>query len=286
MTYKRGNSERGESILSTYVALLIMGIILSAGTSLFTNSLKHSADIRALTQAQIAATNILDMMSFEMRMMGSGMPLTQSSFSYDNVAIRERALPILLSASNSSITFRLNEAGSSALLTSDASPSGTTMTVNLDSSEAFNLGDTVYISSFSVGGTHALRGVISQKNGNTISLSSVTATPSATFPASSVVQPVSDITYTSTLDGISRSSSRGSSMFVGSMFYPNATFELTYYDGPGQILSLPLTATSIRNTVAGIGIRILVNSESRFDGSPRDTEAQQIVALRNLTLSR
>jgi hypothetical protein len=114
----------------------------------------------------------------------------------------------------------------------------------------------------------------------------VTATPSATFPASSVVQPVSDITYTSTLDGISRSSSRGSSMFVGSMFYPNATFELTYYDGAGRILSLPLTATSIRNTVAGIGIRILVNSQSRFDGSPRDTEAQQIVALRNLTLSR
>lgn len=282
MSGRRHTSERGESIIGTLVALLISTIVLSAGTSLFINSLRHSTDIRVFSQAQLAASSFLDLVSFELRMLGSGMPLTQSDFRYDDPNVGAHALPLLLSASATEMTLRFNESGASAVLTADFIPSSSSRILNVDSAVGFNAGDTVYLSSLSAGGNAGLHGVIDQIVGNSIHLSTLTTTPNARFPASSIIQPVLEVTYRSSPEGsVTRTSSRGDTMQSN-----NTSFELTYLDGSGHPLPLPLTTTAIRDSLAGIKILVRVESRSSFGGRSSTTEAQQSVALRNLILSR
>jgi hypothetical protein len=281
MRHHTVDSERGESLLGILAALLISAIVLSSGTSFFINSLRHSTDIRSFTQAQITAGSFLDLMSFELRMLGSGMPLTQDDFGYDDPTVGELALPLLRSASPSRITFRMNETGTSAVLTDDFIPSSSGHSLTVDSSIGFNPGDTVYLSSFSTGGTQGLQGVIGSISENTIHLSSFTTTAGARFPASSLIQPVSEVTFNSSLEGVTRTSSRGVSIQSR-----NTSFELTYLDAAGQPLPLPLTTTAIRESLAGVKIVVREESRSRFGVAATTTEARQTVALRNLILSR
>ncbi len=281
MKRRHDYSERGESLVSMLVAMLISGIVLSASTSFFINSLYHNKDIRSFTHAQVAASSLLDLMSFELRMLGSGMPLTQASFSYQDSAIGALALPLLLSASTSEITFRLNEIGATAVLTGDFTPSPGGLTISVDSTNGFNPGDSVYLSSFSAGGTNGLYGIVASTSANTIQLATFTTTPNAYFPASSLIQPVSQVTYSSTSNGVIRTTSRGASTQSD-----HTSFELRYLDRAGQPLTLPLSATTIRDSLAGITVLVRVESRSRFGGVLSSTEAQQTVALRNLILSR
>jgi Tfp pilus assembly protein PilW len=273
--------ERGESLLSMLVAILISGIVLSASTSFFLNSLHHSTDIRSFTRTQVAASSLLDLMSFELRMLGSGMPLTQASFSYENPTISGLALPILLSSSASEITFRLNETGASALLTSNFSPSSGSHTLSVDSTVGFKTGDSVYLTSLSTGGVHGLHGIVQSTTATSIQLSTYNTTQDAHFPASSLIQPVSEITYASSPNGVTRTSSQEVTTHLD-----HAAFELVYLDSSGQSLPLPLSATTIRESLAGIRVLVQVEALSRFGGAVSATEAQQTIALRNLILSR
>jgi hypothetical protein len=249
---------------------------------LFINALRHTTNIRSFSQAQIAASSFLDLASFELRMLGSGMPLTQGEFKYEDPNVGARALPLLLSASPTEMTFRFNETGASAVLTSDFIPSSSNSTLSVDSTIGFGAGDTVYISSLSAGGSAGLYGVINRIIGNSIQLSTFTTNASARFPASSIIQPVTEVTYRSTPEGIvTRTSARGEVIQS-----KNTAFELTYLDGAGQPLSLPLSPSTIRDSLAGIRIIVRVGARSIFDDSSLTTEAQQTVALRNLILSR
>jgi Tfp pilus assembly protein PilW len=281
MKQRHLSDERGESLVGMLVAMLISGIVLSASASFFINCLHHSSDIRSFTRAQITASSLLDLMSFELRMLGSGMPLAQAGFSYQDPAIGELALPLLLSASATEMTFRLNETGASAILTSDFLPSSGSHTVSVDSTEGFSPGDSVYLSSFSAGGTHGLRGVVQSTSASTIQLSNLSTTQDARFPASSLIQPVSEITYTHSSNGVIRTTAHGVTTQSD-----HTSFELTYLDRSGQPIALPLSATTIRDSLAGISVLVRVQSSSRFGGAASVTEAQQTIALRNLILSR
>jgi Tfp pilus assembly protein PilW len=281
MKLQHMRDERGESLVGVIVAMLISGIVLSASTSFFINCLHHSTDVRSFTRGQVAASSLLDLMSFELRMLGSGMPLTQASFRYEDPDVGALALPLSLSASASAITFRLNETGASAILTSDFSPSSGSRTLSVDSVAGFKPGDAVYLSSFSAGGTHGLQGIVDSVNANTIQLSTFATTQGARFPASSLLQPVSEITYTNSSHGVARTNVHGITTQSD-----RTTLELTYLDTAGQPLALPLSATTIRDSLAGINVLVRVESPSRFGGAVSTTEAQQTIALRNLILSR
>ncbi len=281
MKLQRMCDERGESLIGMLVAMLISAIVLSASTSFFINCLHHSTDVRSFTRGQVAASSLLDLISFELRMLGSGMPLTQSSFSYEDPAVGALALPVSLSASASEITFRLNETGASAILTSDFVPSSGSHTLSVDSIAGFKPGDSVYLSSFSAGGTHGLHGTVGSASANAIQLSTFTTTQGARFPASSLLQPVSEITYTNSSNGVARTTLHGVTTQSD-----HTTLELTYLDRAGQTLPLPLSAATIRDSLAGINVLVRVESPSRFGGTVSTTEAQQTIALRNLILSR
>lgn len=281
MKLQHRRNERGESLVGMLVAMLISAIVLSASTSFFINCLHHSTDVRSFTRSQVAASSLLDLMSFELRMLGSGMPLTQPSFRYEDPAIGALALPLSLSASASEITFRLNETGASAILTSDFDPSSGSHTLSVDSITGFKPGDSVYLSSFSAGGTDGLRGIVSSVNSNSIQLSTFATTHGAHFPASSLLQPVSEITYTNSSHGVARTTLHGAATQSD-----HTTIQLTYLDRTGQPIPLPLTHATIRDSLAGINVLVRVESPSRFGATVSTTEAQQTIALRNLILSR
>lgn len=272
--------ERGESLLGTLVALTLASIALTASTSFFIASAKHSTDIRASTQAQVRASTLLDLMTSELRMLGSGMPLSQSSFSPTDATLGDAPLPVLLSATATEITFRFNPFGRSTMLTTDFNPASHT-TATVESTTGFSVGDTVYLSSYSAGGTHGLRGVITALTPTTIGLGSVVTASGATFPASSLVHPVVEVTYTSNDSGVTRTTSEGSTVTL-----PQAQFTLTYLDQSQQAITLPLTTSALDTRLSAVRVTIHSTHSSRFDTATDTTLAQQTVALRNIILNR
>ncbi len=277
--YSLYRSERGESLLSVLMALLLSAVALTASSSFFIASARHSVDLRSGTSAQMQASILLDLFTSELRMMGSGMPLTQTSFTSADASLGDAPLPVLLSATGTSITFRFNPDGASAVLLSDFTPTAGSGTIAVSSSAGFAVGDTIYLSSYSAGGPHGARATITAIAGTSIQIGAIVTATGATFPASSLVQPVTEVTYTSTDSGVIRSTDHGEEMTI-----PNASFSLTFLDQSQQQMTLPLTPTSVSSTLAAINVTVEVQHTSRFLTDPITTTAQQLVALRNLNL--
>jgi hypothetical protein len=228
----------------------------------------------------VSASTLLDLITSELRMLGSGMPLSQSSFTSTDTTLGDAPLPVLLTATATQITFRFNPFGTSTTLTSDFTPASNN-TVSVESSAGFSLGDTVYLSSYSAGGTHGLRGTVSALSATTLQLGNLITATGATFPASSLAHPVVEVTYASSSAGVTRTTSDGATVAI-----PQASFNLSYLDQNQQPLTLPLTTTTIRSQLSAVRVTVQTSHSSRFDTATHTTTAEQIIALRNVILNR
>jgi Tfp pilus assembly protein PilW len=277
-------TESGSILLDAFMGLFLGSIVLGTALSSFSNMWSRSTELRLKAELYSEARLLLDMLAFDVRMSGAGMPLGQPDFVSTNAAIGEAALPILSDLSSTNITLRLNELGVSTLLTQPFSPDDGSRSVTVASTAGFSLGDTIYISSMTSGGTSGLRGTIASISGTTIILAN-TVTPSqgAQFSAGSTIEPVKQIIYAQSQNGITRDDGSGPILLA-----PQSTMQLAYLDSQGTPLTLPLTTEAIENSLGAIRIHVGLRTSSavRSDSSTYSTTTSQTVALRNINLNR
>ncbi len=264
----------------------LMGIIVlaSAMQSYFEASYR-SLDLQIIGQTRERAKSVLDLMTFDLRMMGAGMPMGQSNFQIAGTGMGTAPHPILATSTASSISFRRNEQGVVTVLSADYTPGASATTFSVISAADIENGDAIYISDVAVGGTGGLRGTVSSKTATSITIASgFVASAATTFKAGSAVERVSTIVYDNIPEGgaIGRDSGAGTVIIA-----PSTSFTLRYFDATGTELVLPLTDAVIRDNLSAIEVTVGAQStRKRKDGTYYIAQMRQRVGLRNLYLSR
>ncbi|RME58022.1 MAG: hypothetical protein D6780_07475 [Candidatus Dadabacteria bacterium] len=278
---KRKNRLRGGTVLELMVTVLLSSLLLTALYALFFNSTKESLDGEIKIQTEETARAILDMLSFDLRMIGSGMPLTQANFQAGDGDLGTAPYPIFTDTTATYLHFRASEAGESSMLTNDFDTTLGTSTFNVVTGDLFKPGDIIYLANYTVGGSDGLYGVVENVADNSITLEDdYVSSPNAVFETGTVITKVSEIIYNSPDDdsGITRDDGNGEVTLA-----PNSTFEVEFRDSSGNPIDLPLSASEIINEVASVYITVTVNSQRKLStGETFQAVAEQLVAIRNL----
>ena len=276
--------ERGESIVGFLVSLGLSSVVFAAVSSSFIQSTRMSADQRMLVQVQEDAKAIADLLAFEFRLMGAGMPLGQGNFAIEDAALGDVPLPILLDASATQATLRFNELGNYAVLTADFDPSMTS-TISVSDATIFSDGDAVYISDMLSGGTAGLQGIVASVGGNTITIEAgPTYTAATVFQMGNTIEPVSEVTFANGAgwDGVTRDAGLGAVTLA-----PNSQVTFEFVDDTGTALVLPLTATVVADDLVGMQAVVTVRSNRQLStGKYYTAQATHSILFRNLLLSR
>lgn len=274
--------QRGETLLGVMAGLLIAAIVMAAAVTNFSDAWRRASDTRMMAQAETEARTLLDVISYDLRMLGSGMPLGQTGFAMTDATLGTAPLPILTTSTATSINFRMNEKGTQTFLANSFTPASSLL-MNVVSGSGFATGDSVYLSNMTQLGTAGLRGTVTSVTNTTITISnSYLSTPSTTFSSSSTVDKVSDVSFTSATGGITRGLG-GTAVLLS----PRSAFTARYLNSSGGALTLPLTVTTIKDNLASIELTVTVSSpRPLLDGQIYTSQAIQTVALRNLNLSR
>ncbi len=278
-------SNRGYTLTELLVSLSISATLLGATSATFLNTTRQAGDHEIVTRTREYARSVLDLVAFDLRMTGSGMPLNQEDFSIDDLTLGEAPLPLLSGANDDFIQIRLNERGFHTVLTSAYTPSATSLNVTVYDSSNFSDGDLIYISDMISNGENGLQGEITNVGPNTLTIDSAfVASPSATFPIGSTVHRITQVDYLSPNDGsgIMRDPGDG-----GNILAPRSTFTLDYVDSAGTSLLTPLTAADIADNLSAIELTVSVQSEQRLkNGEFYTAQFTEYISLRNLNLSR
>jgi len=278
-------AQSGSMLLDALTSLFLGAVVIGSAAASFSNMWVRSTELRLKAQAQTEARLLLDMLAFDLRMAGSGLPLGQTSFSSALSSLGQEELPIVAGADGTTATVQLNELGTSAVLTSTFAPSAGNRTMQTSSTAGFSVGDTVYISDMASRGTSALRGTIESLTANSIRVAS-SYTPSAliSLPAGGTIEPVTRVTYANSTAGITRNGGSGAILLA-----PNSSFTITYLDSSGNALSTPLSSTAITNSLRAVRLQVSLHTTSGVTTLSTQTfsaTTSQTVALRNVNLNR
>ena len=277
--------EAGFGLLQLLVASALGSIIVSIAVAHFFEAsyLSHDHQVKSLTEQNAQA--ILDLFSHELRMIGNGIPFAQSNFKMSSGSLGNAPLPVLLTADQDFLEFRVNLDGSFGILSSTFTPSASNLQFSLNSTAPFPVGRELYLSNFLTGGHEGLRGVVESVHGQTVTLDSqFTSSSGASFPEGSMATPIELVQYESVDDwsGIRRSDSMGSVLLVS-----NSRFALRYLDRAGAIISPPLDQAKIANLLSTIEISVFVRGHLPLkDGSVYTTQRIQSIGLRNINFAR
>ena len=282
---RTASEQRGSTVLETLVGMVIF-ITVSAGiVATFNNTARHAYDETQIGRANEQARLALDLFSYDLRMAGAGMPLGQGGFAPGGAGLGDSPLPVLTTATATFIVFRANTTGRVTVLATAFTPSAVNRTIDVLSASDLDVGNTIYLSNLTAGGTLGLKGVVESKFGNLVTLDSGYLTSAAaSFATGSVVHRVTQLSYTSPLDnsGIVRDDEASNITIV-----PNSSFSLTYYDAAGNELAPPLTEAVIQNELCSIQVDVSVPAANPLrNGETFIATARDRVALRNLILSR
>lgn len=273
---------RGETIASFLVGVLVSAVLLSAAVSGLTTFSRSSNDHRQVSDTEIAARKILDEMSYELRLAGGGIPFYLSNFQIGDSTLGNSPLPILTSASQTEISFRINQRGRVGVLSSQFDPS-TSQNISLVDATGFSVGQSIYLTSVAPNSPNGLHGIIQSVVGSIVTIqANPVYSAGAIFQPGTLAQPVNLITYRSDESGISRID--GENVYSLSA---NSSFSLEYLGNDSTALSLPLNETMIRTLLSSI--RVTVTTESNLPmtgGNTRSAQLDSRVSLRGLNALR
>lgn len=279
-------SESGMTIFESLVSMAMFGVLYAAIMSSYTLAARRSYDDQLVTRANEQARMVLDTISYDVRMAGSGMPLGQSGFKPGTSGLGDAPLPVLLTSSASALTIRSNEMGRDTILAGSFTPTSTNRTFSVMSASDIDDGDTIYISDAAEGGSKGLKGVVETVSGNSVTIASgfVMSSGSVTLAAGSTVNRVTDLTYDNASDGSGIQRNNGTSVVIAA---PRSTGSFRYFDKNGTELGLPLTDAVVEQTLTGIEVTVVVTSPVPLrDGTLYSTTSRQRIALRNLIFNR
>lgn len=277
--------QRGDTILSFLVSVMLSSVILSAAISGFSDNAHHLTDHQMMIETNDIARFSADLIQAELRMIGAGVPFGQGNFQIGGAGLGTSPLPILTTAGATFINFRLNQRGKSAIVTTAYTPAAASLVISVNSTAAFANGDTIYLSDQSVGGSNGMRATVTSKTAGTLTISAgYTAPAGASFAVGSTVEPVTLIGYdcSNASTGISRSSEFGPVTIA-----PRTTCTFSYRDAAGTALPVPMTEATIRDQLTSIQVTLTAtSSKPLIDGTTYVATARHTIALRNIIYGR
>ena len=276
---------RGFSILELMISVGIGGVVLGALVSQYSHTVatSHDQQVRIATYLQAQAT--LQMIGSELRMLGNGVPFDQANFQIGEDTLTDPTVtePIDVATTTAShIGFRINETGDVYLLSGNFNPAST-LTFTLTSTTGLEANDPIYLSNSVVAGDDGLFGTIASVDHGTNQVtlqSGVVYSPGATFNMGSICEEVSTVAYDSPADGtgITRDSGYGP-VKLGN----GSTFVLEFVDAAGTPVALPLTNTTVVNSLRAIRVTVNQQSANKLkDGSSYTATISQSFGIRNL----
>lgn len=285
MARGKHQSDTGSSLVELMVGMAMVASISASVIAGFISTSRASHDNRIISRVNEEARTTLDYLTYDLRMIGSGMPLGQSAFAIGGAGLGDAPLPILLDATGTHVRVRINEKGNDMVLSADFTPSAGNTTFSVLTVFDLEAGDTVYFSDHSIGGTGGLKGVVAAINGTNVTLGvGYTATPGLTFKSGTIVSRVTEVIYDSVgvATGIQRNAELGAVTLQ-----PRSTFSLEYLDTAGAVVPLPLTDAAVATNLSRIRVTVTVQSDNQLStGGTYTATATQTVALRNLLLGR
>lgn len=285
MNLDRSCRQSGFTLLELLVVMVIAGGLFSAAMSMFKSTVTGSHDNDMKTRVDEKARSTLDLIVFDLRMLGTGMPLGQADFSAEDADLGDAPLSFLPDSDTERLHFRMNESGKTVLLTAEFNSSENDVYVT--STEDYSPGDTVYLSDAGAGGRDGLRGEVHSVSGDQVTLHGdyLTSTD-ADFPVGSWMARVSEVVYESPADwsGITRNNGISGPILLAS----NTRFEVEYLDENEGILDPPLSTDEILQQLAAIKVTVRARSARELisGGAHYIAEFEQTVAMRNLLIQR
>lgn len=280
---RHGCYERGETLLSVIVSIGLSAVLFAATYSSFMNSTRNGFDHEVRIRAIEEANAVLDLMAYDLRMLGSGMPLGQTKFAITDVTLQPATLPVLTTSNATYISFRMNEKGITTMLTADFNPAAGS-TLSVFSASGFKVGNAVYLNNATPGGEDGCMASVTAVAGNTLTLGGKIYSPGALFRAGSLVDTTVTVTYFSPPDngGIRRAIGTDSVLLA-----PKSSFSITYLDIYGNVITPPLTSQVIADSLGGLRLTVNVQGSHQLKSGQNFTaQAVQTVGFRNLNVSR
>lgn len=275
----KADKERGSFLLEMLCAIGLAAMIFTFASDMTMNNVQKSFDTQVVLETEKNARAILDLMIFDLRMLGSGIPFDQSDFTMSDSGVGAAALPVYTDSTTSFVHFRINELGNDTFLLNSFMPdSQNSLTVESDSDLVAN--DVIYISDETAGGSDGLQATVASANSGTVTLTNMLYSTGATFPAGSIANRVVELSYNSPNDssGITRNNGYGDVVLM-----PNSTFSINYIDSDGNQLALPLTTSTISSELNAIEVTVNVISNGRLrDGTSYTASVSGQVGIRSL----
>jgi type II secretory pathway pseudopilin PulG len=272
-------------LVGLLVSIALMSSLLAAAFSGFSDVSARTFDQEIKSRANQQARALIDLIAFDLRRLGQGMPLGQSGFAMGGAGLGDASLPVLLTSTTTQLSYRLNEKGFYTMLTANYTPSASALTFSVQSLSDIEPGDTIYISDVTQGGTSGLKGVVTSASGTSVTIgANYVASAGAVLKAGSLVERVSTVVLDSpgTSTGITRNAELGALVLA-----PNSSFTLAYYDSAGAAVSLPLTSSTVANNLSAIRVTVTVNGDKPLRaGGTYSASVTETISLRNLLYTR
>lgn len=272
----------GMTLVELLVSITIGTMLFAPILGMLFDSTRISADNSTIQVTERQVQVLSNVLVSELRNIGSGMPLGQTTFNY--AVVGDVALSVIPSSNTTNLTFRVNPYGTSTVTTVDYTPGPKSLVIQVFDSTGFAVGQTVYLSNMLSGGTTALSASIEKISGNLLTIKSDYITTSgAIFPSGSSLTRVATVHYNgANASGIARDEGAGEIVIT-----PNASLTFDYLDESGKSLSLPLSANDIQTNLSSISFTVTLDADRKLkDGSIWTAEAIRKVALRNLIAER
>ena len=278
-------NERGITLAELLLSMVMFSALLAAASSQFLDSTRHAYDNELINRAEEQARIVLDLMAYDLRLAGAGMPLGQDNFEAGGIGLGDSPLPLLTSATSSFVEIRVSEQGRQALLLIDYTPDPSNLTISVSSTDDFVRGDIIYLSDMVAGGTNGMRAEIVSVGSNSITIDANYFAPAGvTFESGTTVTRVTTVSFSS--DSTKSSIIRDDGDLTQELAL-NASFTLEFLDGAGTAIALPMSDLDITSDLAGVNITIMVDSERALkNGSTYVAEAKQSIAFRNINMNR
>lgn len=273
--------DRGVMLLELLVSIGIFSVVFAYAVQSLMGSTERSFDTEIVIKTEEKARSILDLMLFDLRMIGTGIPFDQSDFKISSGgSLGSAALPVITDSTENYLHFRINELGKDTTLTSSFEPDSTS-TFGVYSVEDLLEGDLIYLSDETTGGSDGLQGTIGSISGTNVTLlNNFIFSDGATFPVGSLLNRVTTIIYDSTDndEGITRDNGFGATVLS-----PNSSFTISYLDALDNEISTPLSSDDIESNLTTIEVTVSVISERTLkNGSSYTAQSSSRVTVRSL----
>lgn len=276
-------NDYGNAIMSLIVSIGLFTTIMVGTTKFVFSSTRNSYDLENRIDNTGNIEKAFKLITSEIKMLGSSMPIGQSNFSPEDLSLGDASLAVHTNSNAGILSFNINETGKSTILTSSFTPGLGNLSFQVDDASDIFENENIYISDFTTGGNNGLRGSVSGVSGNTVTIAGIFETQLGTsFATGSLVTRSMEVEYRNSDGAIVREDTAGTVILA-----PRATISFAYFDSNGNALSVPLSRAAINNSLSAIRVTITATADNvERNGIARTITLTRTISLRNLILSR